>query len=117
MGRLAQYIVGSSANTWHLLVADDFHLDASGKEYRTALISFFILCASCSVPLSWNKTAVGDTVDWIGFELLHASSELGISQRRADWFVKWTLEMANSTFVNMSRYEEGLGRIMYVVGA
>ena len=55
LGRLAQYIVGSRANTWHLLVADDFHLDASGPEYRTALISFFVLCASCRVPLSWNK--------------------------------------------------------------
>ena len=90
LGRLSQYLVGSSANTWHLLVADDFHLDASGKDYRTALICFFVLCASCRVPLSWNKTAGGDTIAWIGFELLHASSELGISQRRADWFVKWT---------------------------
>ena len=53
----------------------------------------------------------------MGSHPVHASSELGISQRRADWLVKWTLEIANSTFVNMSRYEEGLGRIMYVVGA
>ena len=54
---------------------------------------------------------------WVGFELLHASSELGISQRRVDWFIKWTTEIANSTYINMSWYEEGLGRIMFVPGA
>ena len=60
----------------------------SGLEYRTALISFFVLRDSCQVPLSWNKAAGGDTVVWIGFELLHSSSKLGISQRLADWNVK-----------------------------
>ena len=101
---------------WHLLVADDFHLDASGPEYRAALLMFFALCDTCRVPLSWAKTSGGDTVAWVGFELLHSSSCLGISQRRADWFIKWSLEVASSTYVNMSRFEEGLGRIMFVAG-
>ena len=105
LGSLSQYLVGSSANTWHLLVGDDFHLDASGREYRTALLCFFVLCDICRIPLTWNKTAGGDTVAWV--ELLHASSELGISQRRAEGFIKWTTEIANSTYMNMSRYEEG----------
>ena len=30
---------------------------------------------------------------------------------------KWTLEIAGSDYVNTSRYEKGLGRIMYVAGA
>ena len=100
-----------------MLVADDFHLDASGPEYRAALLLFFVLCDTCRVPLSWAKTSGGDTVAWVGFELLHSSSCLGISQRRADWFVKWSLEIASSTYVNMSRFEEGLGRIMFVARA
>ena len=37
IGRLSQYLAGSSANAWHLLVADDFELDASGRKYRNAL--------------------------------------------------------------------------------
>ena len=40
----------------------------------------------------------------------HTSSELGIS-------LKWTTEIANSTYVNMSRFEEGLGRTVFVAGA
>ena len=114
---MSHRLAGSAANTWHLSVADDFQLDASGPVYRAALLYFFVLCDTCRVPLSWSKTAGGDTVAWVGFELLHASSELGISQRRADWFIKWTTEVSSSVFINMSRYEEGLGRIVFVAGA
>ena len=116
LGRLSQYLIGGKLRTWHLLVADEFHPDASGPEYRAALLLFFVLCDTCRVPLSWAKTAGCETVAWVGLELLHSSSCLGISQRRADWFVKWSLEIAY-TYVNMSRFEEGLGRIMFVAGA
>ena len=59
IGRPAQYLVDHAAHTWHLLVADDFLLEASGPYYREALIVFFLLCSSCNVPLSWNMTAGG----------------------------------------------------------
>ena len=117
MGRITQYLVGHKAQTWHILVADDYHLDAGGQSYRQALVVFFILCAVVGVPPSWHKTAGGDTVAWIGFELLHRSHRLGISERRATWFTKWTREVADSTHVHMTKFEESLGRIMYVAGA
>ena len=37
IGRVAQYLAGNSAYTWHMLVADDYHLDAGGANCRTAL--------------------------------------------------------------------------------
>ena len=117
LGRLTQYITGRTANTWHQLVADDFHLEASGPEYRAALISFFVLCATAGVPLSWEKTAGGDKVTWVGFELLHDTYHLGISERRAAWFTKWAEEVASSHTINTASFEEGLGRLMYVAGA
>ena len=90
LGRLSQYLAGHRASTWHMLVADDFHLEAGGQGYRPALIVFFALCAACGVPLSWNKTSGGDVTAWVGFELLHRSYKLGISRSRAEWFIKWT---------------------------
>ena len=86
VGRIAQYLVGHKAQTWQLLVADDHHIDAGGQSYRQALVVFFVLCAVVGVSLSWHKTAGGDTVAWIGFELLHRSHTLGISERQATWF-------------------------------
>ena len=116
LGRLTQCITGRTANTWHQLVADDFHFEASGPEYRAALISFFVLCATAGVPLSWSKTAGGDKVMWVGFELLHSTYHLGISERRAAWFTKWAEEVASSHTINTASFEEGLGRLMYVAG-
>ena len=40
VGHLAQYLAGHSSATWHMLVADDFHLEAGGQDSRFALISF-----------------------------------------------------------------------------
>ena len=64
-----------------------------------------------------SKTAGGDTVAWVGFEILRRSCGLGISARRAEWFVRWTREMASRPVVNMDNFEEGLGRLMYAAGA
>ena len=94
IGRLTQYLAASSADTWHMVVADDYHLDAAGAQYRLALLTFFVLCATVGAPLSWHKTNGGDTVVWVWFELLHRTRQLGISQRRAEWFVRWARETA-----------------------
>ena len=54
---------------------------------------------------------------WVGFELLHRSYKQGISRSRAEWFIKWTREVAATDYVLMSKFEKLLGRIMYVAGA
>ena len=41
VGTISQYVVGDSAATWHMLVADDYHLEAGGQEFRFALMTFF----------------------------------------------------------------------------
>ena len=67
---------------------------------------FFVLCATVGVPLAWHKTAGGDAVSWIGFEILHQSYNLGTSERRAYWFIKWTREIADSSHVHMTRHRQ-----------
>ena len=110
LGRLTHYLSGDTAQSWHLLVADDFHLDAGGGSYREALLSFFILCALSGVPLPWSKTAGEDKVAWLGFEILHRSYSLGISARQAEWFVRWTRDMASRPVVNMDNFEGRSGK-------
>ena len=82
--------------SWHMLVADDYHLETSGCDYRPALFVFFVLCATAGGPLSWNMAAEGDIVSWVGFELLHRFQQLGISQRRAEWFSRSTRYVATA---------------------
>ena len=94
VGRVAQYLAGDRSATWPMLVTDDFHLEAGGQDYRFARVSLFILCAVVGVPLLWNKTAGGETVTRVGFDLLHRTRQLGISSRRTEWIVRWTAEVA-----------------------
>ena len=47
-----------------------------------------------AVPLSCDTTAGGDTVVWVGFELQRRSRQLGNSDRKAEWFVRRTQEIA-----------------------
>ena len=93
------------------------YLSPGGPEYRIGLLFFFVLCAVVGVPLSWHKTCGGDTLVWVGFELLLRSRCVGISARRAEWFVRWAGSVASSPTVHMGSFEEGLGRIMFVAGA
>ena len=80
-------------------------------------MSFFVLTAVLGVPLSWHTTLDGDILVWVGFELLLESHKIGIAQRRAEWFVRWTAEIAAASTVHIKAFEEGLDRIMFVVGA
>ena len=88
-----------------------------GEGQRSGLFILFVLCATAGVPLSWIKTAGGDIIVWVGFELVHTSYPLGISQRRPELFAHWTRDAAWSDYVHLTTFEEGLGRVMYVVGA
>ena len=106
IGRLAQHLVGHASHTWHMLVADDFRPNASGPSYRAALTVFFLLCTVC-----------GGFLSWVGFELLLHNNQVGISARRAEWPTKWAREVASSTYIQVKKFEEGLGRIVYVEGA
>ena len=94
IGRLAQYLVGKLLTSWHTPVADDFMLECGGPRYRMGLIIFFVLCSTCGAPLSWGKTAGGDSLVWVGFEILLRSYSLGLSQRRAERFAKLTIQVA-----------------------
>ena len=50
-----QYVVGQSATTWVLLVANDCHLETSGTSYRSALFSFLVVCSFLASPALVEK--------------------------------------------------------------
>ena len=96
-----------------MLVADDYLLESGGPGYR----SFSVLCAVVGVPLPWHKTCGGDALVWVGFETLLRSRIVGISSRRAEWFIRWAEKVAESPTIQMASFEERLGRIMFVTDA
>ena len=49
IGRLVQYVAGTSATTWFMLVADDHHIETCGISNRPGLIAFFAVCSLLGV--------------------------------------------------------------------
>ena len=75
-------------------------------------------CVQCQALLSLGTKRQEETqYPGSGFELLLRSRKLGISQRRVEWFTRWTREVVQAGHINISTFEEGLGRVMYVAGA
>ena len=121
IGRLLQYLSGHSSTSWHMLVADDYLLESG--VLATVLGFFYSSCSVLSLAYHYHdirrvgEGGGGDTLVWVGFEILLRSHSVGISSRRAEWFVRWAEKVASSTTIHMASFQEGLGRIMFVAGA
>ena len=100
-----------------MLVADDYHLEAGGKECRFALRSSSSVPSSVYLCLGTRRRAVRLSLGGrIRAVASHATAR-DLAERSADWFRRWTTEVASSSSVHMASFEEGLGRVRYVAGA
>ena len=90
----------------------------SGQIWRSYLSicsrGFRILCATGGDPVSWSKTQGVDTIACAGCVLLLRNGRLGKSQRRTEWFTRWTSGAARASTVRIGSSQEGLGRIMWL---
>ena len=123
VGRLIQYIVRDRAQLWLKLVADDYDIQittSSGSGHSglsSSFLVFFLVMTVLRIPLSWHKTRGGYVYPWVGFEFHLESWGLGLSEKRADWVVKFCRKLASEGQANTAYLEEGLGRLGYAMGA
>ncbi len=69
------------------------------------------------VPLAWHKAQGGQVVNWIGYEVHLAELSLGITERRAEWCIKFLLQLSRDGRTDIGLLRSGLGRLAFVVGA
>ena len=85
-------VVGTAARTWHMLVDGDYHL-----EFRKRIVS---LCPFGSSWCHWrDKTDGGHSIVWVGFDSLHTSRQSGSSHKRAEWVIRWIIDIASAPTV------------------
>ena len=112
IGRDMQYCAGSEADTWHVLIAD--WQEVASIAPHSSTYSLFVsspgslFLGQRPQGLTWRPGFVSS------YSTAHTSS--GFSQRRAEWFIMWTRTTAELKTVHLAKFEEGLGRIMYVTG-
>ena len=103
------------------MMADDIDCEIADNPYspygfRDAFFVILLACAVVDVPLSWGKLRGGLVLEWIGYTLILSSYKVGVSERRAEWCVKWCHRVREGVGINTSELEEGVGRLNFVAG-
>ena len=79
-----------------LLYADDLEAIAGDRAGRRGIVISYASLAALGFPFKWAKSCGGFVVEWVGFETAYSSFKLGLSQRRAEWLIRWCMEVATS---------------------
>ena len=118
LGRLSQYLAAIETSRGTCLVADDYHLETSGCDYRPAIFVFFVLCATAGVPpLLEQGRGRGHCIQG-GVRAVttassssesHSAARNGSPGRLGTW--------RRQTFSTWPGSRRALGRVMYVLGA
>ena len=101
---------------WFLLYADDSRQQAAGAEKFLTLIVSLLLWTLAGTPFAWRKLRGGLKGDWLGFWIDYEKFEVGISEKRGLWLLKWAKRILSDRMVQISAMTEGLGRLCYVSG-
>ncbi|CAE8640882.1 unnamed protein product, partial [Polarella glacialis] len=108
----------SDWNHWifQLIYADDLRWTASGPNKFWDLLLFLYLWVLVGTPFSWAKTKGGIACDYVGYWLDFGNFEIGISEGRAQWMMKWIKEIIAGKHVLVRHLREGLGRLGFASG-
>ncbi len=115
--RLVYYLADEDMAPWVLLVADDYKVESTGKEPHVTILFVLILFRLLGAPVQWRKLKGGRELNWVGYNLLLSSHQLGLSQARADWVVAWCDRLVRDRAARIGELREGLGRLAFVAGA
>ena len=72
-----------------LLYADDLETMGIGKEGRKGLVLAYVVMAAMRAPFKWKKQRGGLQTEWIGLFTDYSRYAFGLSEKRADWLVRW----------------------------
>ena len=114
--RLGYYLAGKANAVELLLYADDFLWAARRKSGIVFLGQFLFLLVALGVPFRWDKFRGGTTVEWVGFWVNLWDGEIGISERRAIWLVRWMEERIKEGRADMRDFTAVLGRLSFTMG-
>mgnify|MGYP003333509867 CR=1 FL=1 len=114
--RLTHYLQGENHAIWTMLYSDDGWLVGRTARYEIGLIMHLLILVVLGTPLAWHKLCGGVDSEWVGYALDIGRFELGISEKRAQWVVRWCTDKARERCVRLGELREGLGRLQFLAG-
>ena len=113
--RLSHYLQGRRM-LWILLYSDDCWASAQGAHADRDLLLHFLVLGVLGTPLAWHKLKGGERLEWIGYYLDLGRFQLGITEKRIQWAVRWIGDKCREGRVRLGEMREGLGRLQFVAG-
>ena len=114
--RLSHYCQGDMRMLWLLLYSDDSWATASGPRADRDLLLHLLVLGVVGTPLAWHKLHGGAVLEWIGYALDVGRFELGVTEKRVQWAVRWIGDKVREGAVRLGELREGLGRLQFVAG-
>ena len=66
--------------------------------------------------MAWHKLHGGVVLEWIGYALDVARFELGVTEKRVMWALRWIDDKIQEGTVRLGELREGLGRLQFIAG-
>ena len=114
--RLTYYLTPAVLAIWVLLYADDGLSTAQGPWFDRAIFFHLYVLEVLGTPFKWRKIRGGIQTEWIGYWVDFARFELGISEARTQWCIRWATDKSRERLVSLQEMREGLGRLCFVAG-
>ena len=112
--RLVLYLHGHDW-VWQLLYADDYLWYVSGGDPFGHLILSILVYHILGFPFAWHKFKGGFELSWIGYWADLTTWQVGLSDARAEWIMRWLEDLMSGNQVSCHRATEGLGRLTFAV--
>ena len=116
VARLVLALYRTDEHFWQLLFADDIRTQAHGPNTPLLLIMNVLAWAMVGTPISWKKLRGGVEFEWLGYWLDYVRFELGLSEARTAWLLKWGDRILADRVVLVHIMAEGLGRLGFATG-
>ena len=114
--RLSHYLQGNIRQLWLLLYSDDCWATASGEHRHRDLLLHLLVLGVLGTPLAWHKLHGGEVLEWIGYALDVSRFEIGVTEKRVQWAIRWIGDKVREGTVRLGELREGLGRLQFVAG-
>ena len=114
--RLAHYLQGRDRALWLLLYSDDSWATAQGEQVDRNLLLHLLVLGVLGTPLAWHKLKAGHVLEWIGYAVDVARFQIGITEKRVHWAIRWIEDKVREGSVRLGELREGLGRLQFVAG-
>ena len=66
--------------------------------------------------MAWHKLRGGAVLEWIGYALDVGRFEIGITEKRVQWAIRWIGDKCREGQVRLGELREGLGRLQFIAG-